>query len=172
MKNVTLTDADLTAYSGEHLLYELQYFWFTASELSKMTKPAPLTSVFIESFGIHLRNLIDFFFTTLGDERPDDVIAEDFCPGWKLSHLTLQRKAGFDPTKPWNIVGLFNEIMSTAQSFAVRADGAKLSPDVGKWLSSRHTLHGTVSVGVPVMVTSNTTSTMTVSASVVTPPQP
>jgi hypothetical protein len=80
MKNVTLTNADLTAYSGEHLLYELQYFWFTASELSKMTKPAPLTSVFIESFGIHLVNLIDFFFTTPGDERPNDVIAADFCP--------------------------------------------------------------------------------------------
>ena len=66
MKNVTLTDSELTAYSGEHVPYELQYFWYAASELCKMTKPTPQTSVLIESFGIHLRNLIDFLFTKAG----------------------------------------------------------------------------------------------------------
>jgi hypothetical protein len=115
VKNVTLTDAELTAYSAEHILYELQLLWYTATELSKMTTPTPVASVYLESFIIHLRNLTLFFFTKAGDERDDDVIATDFCPGWsgtispalraarerankEVSHLTLQRKSGFDPT--------------------------------------------------------------------------
>lgn len=78
MRNVNLSDADLTAYSGEHLLYELQFLWFTARELGRLTKPEPMRSVLIESFGINLRNLIDFFCTTAGKERDDDVIAAAF----------------------------------------------------------------------------------------------
>jgi len=63
-----------------------------------------MVSALLESFGIHLRNLIDFFYTSR--LKPDDVIAEDFCPGWsetisgtlkaakegankEISHLTL-----------------------------------------------------------------------------------
>ena len=123
MRNVSVSDADLVAYSGEHLHYELQYIWFCAQELKKLGKPQPMASVLIESFGIHLRNLIDFFCTPAGKEREDDVIASDFCPGWQenisnslkdarerankeLSHLTLGRKSGADPTKPWDVEGL------------------------------------------------------------------
>jgi len=40
----------------------------------------PMRSVLIESYVIHLRNLIDFFYAPRVKE--DDVIAADFCPGW------------------------------------------------------------------------------------------
>ena len=181
MKNVTITDAELTAYSGEHVYYELQYLWYAANELSKIAKPTPMASVFIESFGIHLRNLIDFFYTKAGKELNDDVIAADFCPGWneaipaaldaarvrankELNHLTLQRKSGLDPTKPWDIAGLFNEITAVARTFAARADPAKLSPEVGKWLTLFHRLPSATATAtvIPSLMATNSTATMVV----------
>jgi hypothetical protein len=176
MKTEDLSDPELIAYSGEHLLYELQFFLLTAKELARHDKPGPMVSVLIESFGIHLRNLIDFFYTQRAKE--DDVIASDFCPGWKetisitlkaakerankeLNHLTLQRKSGFDPSKPWDVVGLFNEVSGVAKTFADKASPTKLSPEVPKWLNS---FHGNIMpVGVVVVLASNTTTSMTTS---------
>jgi hypothetical protein len=152
MKNVNISDAELTAYSGDHLLYEIQMFLFTAKELSRQAGPSPMTSVLIESFVIHLRNLIEFFYTPTGSERDDDVIAADFCPGWnestsatlkeakmrankELSHLTLGRKKACDPTKPWDIRGLFNEVRSVALRFACEASPTRLSREVPKFLN-------------------------------------
>jgi hypothetical protein len=149
MKNANLSDSELAAYSGEHLLYELQYLWFTRKELGWLTEPQPMSSVLIESFGIHLRNLIDFFCTPAGKERDDDVIASDFCVGWneplsstlkdarerankELSHLTLGRKSGLDPSKPWDVDGLYKEIMTIASRFTSQASQTKLSPEIAK----------------------------------------
>ena len=148
MKNVIVSDADLSAYSGEHLLYELQYLWFSASELRRLTQPSSMASVLIESFGIHLRNLIDFFCTPAGSERDDDVIASDFYPGWQenisdtfktaktrankvLSHLTLERTTG----QPWDVDVLLKEVMGIATRFAAKASPSKLSPKVAEWLA-------------------------------------
>src|SRR5262245_35794191 len=134
MRNQNLSDADLTAYSGEHLRYELQFFFVAARGAARLDKPQEMASVLIESFVIHLRNLIDFFCVPSGSERPDDVIASDFCPGWsesisatlkdakkradkELSHLTLGRKSGLDPSKPWDVNGLYREVIAIAQRF-------------------------------------------------------
>ncbi|HLZ43832.1 MAG TPA: hypothetical protein VKQ11_22905 [Candidatus Sulfotelmatobacter sp.] len=179
MKDVIRTDAELAAYSSEHLRYELQMLSYTANELSRMQNPSPQASALLESFCLHLRNLIEFFFTKPGDEKDDDVIAHDFCPRWsekisplldkaavrankEVTHLTLQRKSGFDPAKPWNTVALFNEITAVANRFVDRADDAKLSAEVSNWLTSHHNLHTPIRVGVSI-TTSNTTATMIVS---------
>jgi hypothetical protein len=178
MKNVNLSDTELAAYSGEHLLYELQYLWFTANELRNLSNPQPMASVLIESFGIHLRNLIDFFCTPIGTERDHDVIASDFCPGWsesisgtlkdakerankELSHLTLARKHPTDPAKSWDINGLFNEVMDVANRFVAKTPQTKLSGDVPKWLQIIRVPKTTMSVP---MLASNTTATMVISA--------
>jgi hypothetical protein len=178
---VNLSDADLTAYSGEHLFYELQYLWFSASKLARMTKPSPMSSVLIESFVIHLRNLIDFFYIPAGKERPDDVIAADFCPGWsesmsstletarerankELSHLTLGRKSGSDPTKTWDFVGLFREVSNVAKRFAAQAPPTKLSPEIAKWLDTFHGNPSTASEAVALMTTNTTASMVTTSS--------
>lgn len=184
MRNANLSDAELAAYSGEHLLYEFQYLWFSAHELSRLRKPQPMASVFIESFGIHLRNLIDFFCTATGKERDDDIIASDFCPTvWnesisntlkdardrankELSHLTLGRKSGSDPSKPWDVNGLYKEITGIALRFVSQASPTRLSPEVGKWLALARL--PTIVVAGPMMA-SNTTSVMTTVASVVSP---
>src|SRR5580700_3675340 len=149
MRTVDLSDADLTAYSAEHLMHELQYLRYTAGELAPLSKPSPTVTVLLESFLIHLRNLIDFFYTPRMKE--DDVIASDFCPGWsetmsstlkaarerankEISHLTLERKGAHDPTKPWDVSGLFYEVSAVAKSFAAKASPTKLSHEVPKWL--------------------------------------
>ncbi len=175
MRNANLSDTDLVAYSGEHLLYELQFLWFTANELRRFTKPEPMVSVLIESFGIHLRNLIDFFCTPAGKERDDDVIAPDFCPGWnenlsnslkaardrankELSHLTLGRKSGQDPTKPWDTNELFKEVSDIARRFVAQAPPTRLSPEVMKWVQMVH--RPSVAMGGAV-IANNSTATMT-----------
>jgi hypothetical protein len=75
MKTVNLSDPELATYSGEHLLYELQLFQWTSAAVPSAKKDV-LRYVLIESFVIHLRNLIDFFYTPRRED--DDVIAADF----------------------------------------------------------------------------------------------
>jgi hypothetical protein len=180
VRNVNLSDVELAAHSGEHLLYELQIFLWTGKELGRDENKGPIRSVLIESFVTHLRNLIDFFCTPPGKEREDDVIAADFCPGWsenmsntlkeakeranrELSHLTLGRKSGLDPSKPWDIGGLFDEVHGVAKRFAAKASPTKLSPKVPEWLNMFRPNAVAVVSG---MQTTNTTSSVITSVSI------
>jgi hypothetical protein len=148
MRTVDFSDPELIAFSGEHLLYEFQLLLFSGQELGRGPTPV-MRSVLIKSFVIQLRNLIDFFYTPRAKE--DDVIAADFYPGWnetisntlkiakerankELSHLTLGRKSGFDPSKPWDMGALYQEVHEVARMFAGKASPAKLSAEVPKWL--------------------------------------
>lgn len=150
MRTSGLSDSDLVAYSGEHLLYELQMFVLAGRELARPYLAGPLRSAVIESFVIHLRNLIDFFFTA--PTHDDDVAAIHFCPQWneaipnilklardrankELSHLTLQRKTGLHPDKPWDVAALFQSVHQVAKKFVSKASRAKLSPEVSKWVN-------------------------------------
>jgi hypothetical protein len=174
MRTVDLSEPELIAFSGEHLLYELQLLLFTGRELGRQPTPV-MRSVLIESFVIHLRNLIDFFYTPRAKE--DDVIAADFCPRWnetisntlkiakerankELSHLTLGRKNGLDPSKPWDVRALFQEVHDVATTFARKASSAKLSAEVPKWLGMVRANTITVLGG---MVTTNTVSSVVIS---------
>jgi hypothetical protein len=173
MKNIKVPDAGLLAYSEDHLRYELQYLWLCAKELRTATRGSDLTSVFIDCFVIHLRNLIDFFCTPAGAEKcDDDVIAPDFCPaGWQqefsatlrgaknrankaLSHLTLGRIKG----QVWDTEGLLKEINGIALRFVSEASPSKLSPEVGKWVKMVSQPSITV-VGGP-LISANSTTTM------------
>ena len=74
----------------------------------------------LESFAIHLRNLIDFFYTPPNHARNDDLVAADFFDpptSWnpgpiskslsdarerankEISHITYKRKSATDPTE-------------------------------------------------------------------------
>lgn len=176
MRNANVLDADLQAYSSEHLLYELQYLQVTADELRRATLGSKMTSIFIDCFVIHLRNLIEFFCTTAGSERADDVIASDFCPTWRpslsdilkdaknrankvLSHLTFDRKSG----QVWDTEGLLKEINDIALRFVSEGSPSKLSPEVEKWLRTVSGPSITV-VGGP-LISANSTATMSVGPS-------
>lgn len=87
MTTPPVTDQQLLNYSGEHLMHELSMLWELADMLPNR-KPDTETSAFVESFGIHLRNLIDFFYRK---GQGDDVTASDF----------MDATTTWNPTKPW-----------------------------------------------------------------------
>lgn len=148
------TDAELLEYSRDHLLYEFVMFdWVTKNFPGEMGYSM---SAMVEAFAIHLRNLIDFFY--LPSEKPDDVLAEDFCDpasDWKpgvpspllsdakirankeINHITYKRKSDADPTKWWPVESLINEIYAIEKQFANRASSKKLDDVVRQYVQKR-----------------------------------
>jgi hypothetical protein len=140
-----------------------------------------LLSALLESFAIHLRNLAGFFYTRPEVARNDDLVAADFFdspsawnPGAipksltnarerankEVSHLTYKRKGAMDPTKPWPVADLFDEVQAIAEQFVAGASSKKLHPSVKTWLRS-----DAKTVGV--LLTSASTSTSNTAAVVV-----
>jgi hypothetical protein len=150
MTTPAMTDHQLIDYSGEHLLHELSMLWELAQILPNR-KPSTETSALIESFGIHLRNLVDFFYRK---GHGDDVTARDFVDqttSWnptepssltsahqrankELSHLTQKRLSGNPPEKAWATAVLLREIDAVAREFAAKASVKKLHPKVREFL--------------------------------------
>ena len=131
-------------------MHELSMLWELADILPKR-KASTETSAFVESFGIHLRNLIDFFYE---EGRGDDVTARDFLDAptaWtrstperlekarirvnkELSHLTQSRKNGSRPEKEWDTFALLKDVDAIAKDFATKASRKKLHIKVREFL--------------------------------------
>jgi hypothetical protein len=147
-----MTGEELTKYSGEHLLHEFKMFWWLSGVIAYMD--GYMHDALLESWLVHLRNLILFFCHSRSDT--DDVIAGDFLdnPGdWsqiesttfktarerankELSHITEKRKYTGETDKDWDVAGLFREIEDIARQFASKASEAKLHSDVRRLLSA------------------------------------
>jgi hypothetical protein len=140
MYRLSLSPDELLRYADEHLLYEIDM-------LNKTAKFYPgcdqvVINMRIESFGAHLRNLIDFFYNNT--PRSDDVVATDFFSdesagmplipiisetlnrakirvGKELGHLTTKRIHGYAPEKEWDFAGLTNEINALLKVFILHA---------------------------------------------------
>jgi hypothetical protein len=145
-----LKDDELTAYSSEHLMHELSMLWELA-EMLPGRAPGTETSALLESFAIHLRNLIEFFYYP---KKGEYVRAQDFFedPGkWspklmsdteklldrannEVSHLTVRRISGSPPEKQWNTTHMLKQIESIAKEFAAKACDKKLDPRVREFL--------------------------------------
>jgi hypothetical protein len=111
------SDQWLTKYSSQHLLHELKMFWWLVRAIPSQ-KDGYMHDALLESFVVHLRNLI--FFSCKEWQDDSDVVASDFLvkPGeWnerespkladarfrankELSHLTTDRKDEGDPNIP------------------------------------------------------------------------
>lgn len=135
-----LENADaFLAYSGEHIKYEIDMFFWLAeacrpsSEKKIMVRPEDAQAIryaMIEAFVIHLRNLTDFLYPR-GSLQPTDVIAGDFLDAVsvsplpdisdtlisareradkEISHLTTSRRVGAPPDKEWQFAALAAEI--------------------------------------------------------------
>jgi hypothetical protein len=150
MTTPPMLDQQLMDYSGEHLMHELSMFWELAAILPGK-KASTETSALVESFGVHLRNLIDFFYRP---GQKDDVTAQDFLEqptSWKpvepssltaahvrankeLHHLTQARISGSPPQKAWDTRGLRDEIEVVAKEFALNASPKKLHKKVIEFL--------------------------------------
>jgi hypothetical protein len=148
---LALSDQQLLDYSREHVVYELQMLAIVGAEIPN--KKGYDLSAYLESFAIHLRNLIDFFFAD--SPRPDDVVAADFFDNpsaWnvqitpdlqaarvrankEVGHLTLQRKGSTDSTKPWPIDIYFNGLKPVVHQFVATASPKKVDSEVNKMAS-------------------------------------
>jgi hypothetical protein len=143
-------------YSSDHLAYEIQMFYLLTRELTRnLSTPVPFEQrhALLESFAVHLRNLIDFFFYK--PVKDGDVTARDFFDDpakWgagkisatlyeaknraskEVSHITIERKDSGDVDKAWKFLDLYREIRAVAHRFAVEASDNKLSPKVAKFI--------------------------------------
>ncbi|MEK7107539.1 MAG: hypothetical protein AAB899_05135 [Patescibacteria group bacterium] len=137
---------DFLDYSKEHIFYEVQML-LKVKDLILLDKPSGLAKLIaIESFAIHLRNLITFLYPTK-NPRNTDVYAKDFFSDprkWReviseglekarerankeVGHLTTGRIAGTPSEKEWKVRELTEEIVPVLKSFCVRADKSKLN---------------------------------------------
>lgn len=141
-----MTDAEFLAYSEEHLMHEVSMLWEMAALIPGTPGTAQATA-FIESFTIHLRNLIEFFFEP---PKREYVRAIDFCEDptqWtatrtplsealyartsdEVTHLTTGRISGNPPPKSWNITEALHLIENTGRRFAKAASPRRLHPKV------------------------------------------
>jgi hypothetical protein len=151
-----LSDSDLHAYSRAHLRYEIWMFLRLGEYLIKAEAPVSeqgrvTANAMIESFVIHLRNLITFLYSERLESK--DVIAADFYEDpdeWlrrrplispalrrartrshrEVVHLTTERIAGRPPEKVWPIAMLMQEIQELMTLFCAAASPDKLHPSI------------------------------------------
>lgn len=155
-----LTDAELIAYSKEHLQYEISMLVGCAHLLgrpfqSDMPEVAQIfRNVVVESFAIHVRNVVDFLYPN--NVKPTDVLADDFFPQGmrspafpslssklrearerahkQVSHLTTGRLSGNVPGKAWAIGDLVKETLKVLTEFARHASPSKLDDSVRQYV--------------------------------------
>jgi len=160
-----LTDAELLEYSEKHLLYEIAMCFKAGLLLVDFGLMDPVPELarevarmaLIESFAIHLRNLIDFFYPAKVFDT--DVLAEDFFVARALpknfpvlsvslesarnraskevSHLTTERIAGTPPKKSWPVAELSREMRALLVQFVREASPARLHAEIGEFVNAQ-----------------------------------
>lgn len=152
-----LTDDELRSYSGEHLFYEIEMLFNISQVDTSNLSSQFLMNVLVESFGLHLRNLITFLYPTR-NQHNTDVYARDYFSDkdeWtriapslsvtlakarrradkELGHLTTKRIAGFSDNKKWEMSSLTKELKPILQLFCSSANKSKLATNVAQLVS-------------------------------------
>lgn len=123
--------------SSEHIYYEVLMFNQTL-ELLIHKRPQIEINILLDSFAIHARNLLDFFYPK-DCVRSDDVLVFDFIdkPGYynhnktkkkdlifisrkvdkQVAHLTYTRNRYNQNTKAWPFVDIGRKINKTLKAF-------------------------------------------------------
>lgn len=146
-----MNDAELHAFSGEHLYHELEMVFFTAPLCIHYRAPKDvdeqvIKNALLESFAIHVRVLKAFLFDQRG--RPDDVIADDYVAnleewrrargpmpeilrraseraGGEVAHLTTRRQS--EPAaKHWPLQELLQALTPPVCQFIAMTPAARL----------------------------------------------
>lgn len=156
-----LSDAELIAYSKEHVYYEIQMLCGCLQLLmANLQSPSQalvgvMRNALLESFAIHLRNLVDFLYPNT--VKDSDVLADDFFPHAKrpgafpalpvnladarkrahkqVSHLTTGRLDAGDPGKNWSVHALTREVLAVLVEFSRLASPGKLDSSVRDYIS-------------------------------------
>lgn len=150
VKTKDLSPQQLFEYFAEHVRYEvLMSLNVTSAILQKKQSLRGLEFAAIESYAIHLRNLITFFYPF--SLRDVDVCAKHFFVKeemWKkirpelsdilgeakiradkeVGHLTTSRHNNMHRDKEWDVRKLMGELMPLFMFFCDSADKLKLRP--------------------------------------------
>lgn len=144
----------LRKYSSQHLLYEVEMFFHLGHLLMVgqfIAHDPNLTSVLhngiIEAFILHLRNILDFFYTrprksdvgaTMfydSGERPETFPAKSALLNEahrrahkEMSHLTTERHWEGDPKKVWQFAKLMQDVRPLLKAFLETASATRLDP--------------------------------------------
>lgn len=145
-------DEYLRTYSADHLRYEIWMFFQTGAVLpGGITSPRVdfVENAILESFVIHLRNLLDFFYSD-GSRKDDVVAAKYFRSGVlpidfpakttalnnaqmrahkQVAHLTTARLPGGDAEKGWHAAPLMLELAKAIRAFTANAAPERLAPE-------------------------------------------
>jgi hypothetical protein len=151
MKTKDLTIEQLAAYFAEHIRYEMQQL---INATDAITRQFPIHNglqyMILESFAIHLRNLISFLYPF--SKQENDVCAEDFYKNFntwhklrptisstlehtkiradkEVGHLTTLRQFGTPESKKWDVTLLIDEVMPILKLFCETSDKVRLSSD-------------------------------------------
>ena len=145
----------LQRYSKEHLQYEVQMFFQVGHLLltgqfqtSQPNVVIVLQNATIESFVLHLRNLLDFFYTpprktdvsvTMfydSGHLPSDFPSESVILNTahrrahkEMTHITTERHWEGNPAKLWEFHRILKEVKPLVEKFLQTASAARLHPD-------------------------------------------
>jgi hypothetical protein len=109
----------------------------------------PVRNALLESFTIHARGLLQFFFSN--QPRPDDMVAADFLPssavwdaargampevlanlgarvGKEVAHLTYGRLLVTEDAKPWSFIAVVEALSVVAGTFHSAVPANVLGP--------------------------------------------
>lgn len=125
--------------ASDHLWYEIWMFQSLVAGMgSGITGTSVINNAILESFAIHVRVLIHFFYAD--SRQDDDVIAEDFFADptlWRnkrppktevlatakvradkeVAHLTYSRQKVTPETKLWHFVPIAKDLQTAVQKF-------------------------------------------------------
>ena len=148
LKTKDFSEQQLLDYFTEHVRYEVQMLLnATSGILQKLKVPQGLQHMAVESYAMHLRNLITFLYPS--SLRDTDIYAKDFFieeETWKkvrpelsetlvkakiradreVGHLTIFRQNGTPTGKEWDVKNLTGELMPLINLCCESADKVKL----------------------------------------------
>jgi hypothetical protein len=152
------TQSELVAFS-RHLLYDVQLFFREGRTLvrTRLELSPPIAweveMALVESFALHARSLVDFFFKDKG--RPDDALAAHyFEPGaWKdlrpapgpwirevkhpeldrvgkeIAHLTYHRVTLAERAKGWPVAQIAGAVGAIMRAFVENVSARNVVPE-------------------------------------------
>ena len=135
---------------SSHLYYEFSMFVSLTLEMRKGYPPGMVNNALLQSFALHVRNLIDFLYND--KHQPDDVYAGDYfetperwqllrskiTPGLsnakkrankEIAHLTYSRLNVAQKEKKWAFVELSNEMIKAFDPFVTNVNKSLLCPE-------------------------------------------
>jgi len=157
MKTKDLSEQQLSEYFAEHVRYEVQMLLnVTSAILQQLQVPQGLQHAPVESYAIHLRNLITFLYPS--SSRDTDVCAKDFFikeETWdkirprlsetlikakiradkEVGHLTTSRQNGTPKGKEWDVKNLTEELMPLIYLYCESADKVRLGSLIDELLA-------------------------------------